>query len=246
MVMVTLTAIARSLRRWLIIGGAVVAIAAGTTDQAKAQGIEFTPADPANCALEPYTVDELRAILLTASAAATPGAATPETDAADPEASPFALPAGEAADEATVAEIEATMRQILDCTATGDFLSVLAGFSPEAVTELFVGVGAGPGPSEDEVGLIITALTEGDPTPEAAADRSALVGVRDVRTLGNGRVGALVDTGDASELSGAADLAEAVQSGAIETAYVVFANDGERYVIVELVDALEEQYPASG
>lgn len=238
----TLDPIARSMGRCLMIGGAALAIFIGIAGQASAQAIEFTPSDPANCTLEPYTADELEEILRSA-AAATPAADDAGIDDVPVDATPFALPNGEPADDETIAAIEATMRQILDCGATGDFLLVLAGFSPEVVGELFLGAGAPEEDIADPVGELVDALTAGDPTPEAEDERSVLVGVREVTDLGDGRVGALVDTGDAGELSEATDLAEAVESDLTQTAYVVFENDGDRYVIVELVDDLGDQYP---
>ncbi|MDF3042774.1 MAG: hypothetical protein K0Q71_5480, partial [Thermomicrobiales bacterium] len=65
-----------------------------------------------------------------------PVAATPRPIITEAE-TPFAPPAGEPADEETVAAITATVRESIACRNAGDFARMLVFFTPNMLAELY-------------------------------------------------------------------------------------------------------------
>lgn len=103
-----------------------------------------------------------------------------EQDVATPEATPFAMPEGEAASDEDVTQISAVYGTLVDCLNTGDFLRIAAlytddylqrNFSPEAIQAM-----------------------EATPQAEGAETQSEFVAVQDARVLGDDRLAALIVT----------------------------------------------------
>lgn len=124
--------------------------------------------EPAECQVSPRTADELLALAATPTAAASPVAVRPAT--------------GEPADAATVAAVTATVREIVACGNAGESFAVLALYTDALVRRLIA-----PGL---ETGAEIA---EPAATPRPVASRLALVAVRDVTVLEDGRVSAIVE-----------------------------------------------------
>ena len=210
---------------------------------------EATPAasgsvvpDPAECTVEPRSIDSVRAVLGAAdSGTERPGAAEPGTDDAEP-ADPelgepidpelggpppvpvgVALPAGEPADEATVAAVTATARQFLACLNAGDVPRMYALVSDEFLRQSF----AGQPPTE-----AVLAYFTAPPTPRPVETRASFLGLRQARVLPDGRVGALVDDRDPT-VPGVPP---------VSTDFVVFAEAGDRWVMDQLIAGLERTH----
>jgi hypothetical protein len=131
--------------------------------------------DPAECTVEPRDAASLAAI------AGTPEPASSVQTEAD-------LPQGPAVDTETLAEIAAAERLLIACLNAGSFAHVLALSTDHAAVEFL----AGP-PSQALIDRILSPAT-----PAAAAERVSLIIVRDARSLGKDRVGAIVEWGTAS------------------------------------------------
>ncbi|HEX5498074.1 MAG TPA: hypothetical protein VFX03_02565, partial [Thermomicrobiales bacterium] len=125
------------------------------------------------CTVAPRTLAAIRAI------APDPGG-TPVFPAGAP--TPLASPeAGTPADAATIQAVTATMQQLVACSNAGEILRRLALYSDARVEQAYPN---GPTPA-----LQVMAAT---PIPVSELERVALLDVRDVRQLADGRVGATV------------------------------------------------------
>ncbi len=175
---------------WLVVAAISLAVAlvlvggrrAGTTAaglrQATADTGTVVP-DPVECDIEPRQLplfDE------------TPVAGE---SGADPSPTPFVIPDGERADEATVDAITEAVRGSLACRNAGDYLRAYAYFSDRFLHDLI------GGPAGVDAALMAF-LTE-SPTPVAEPERLTLVDVSEVRRLADDRVGAIVVTRSADE-----------------------------------------------
>jgi hypothetical protein len=121
--------------------------------------------------------------------ASTPGAAAATAvPIGEAEASPtaFVPPDGAAADEATVVEVTATVREALACRNAGDFGRAYALFSDRMMRQLFGG--------EETIDPEIAAALDGSPHRVPRGERLALISVSDVRQRGDGSIGAVVET----------------------------------------------------
>ena len=162
---------------------ALVALALPTAARAQ----DATPAAggdvpaPEECTIEPISVDHLTQLL------GTPVPEVVATPAASP--TPFAMPEGTPADEATVAEITAAVRQFIACLNAGDLPRVLALYTDRAIVELFLAPIGGEATAQQ----ILDALGAPEVVPED--QRTVLISVDDVRVLPDGRIAALI-TGD--------------------------------------------------
>ena len=164
-----------------VVVAATVLIDAGG---AAAQGATPTtnPAAVA-CAVAPRPTDALLALWFGPGGdpVGTPGS----TGTSVPEA---ALPQGEPADEATVAAVDATAREFVACLETDQNTRAFALMTDDLV-RLFV-------PSdtlEQTRGYLEYLDAEQAATPTPAAERIAVPSPRDVRVLGEGRAGAVLE-----------------------------------------------------
>ena len=132
--------------------------------------------DPAECQVEPRTVEELQQLVGTASegAEATPGAA----QAGSME--------GEDADEATVQAVNQTYREVVACLNAGEFLRVYALYTDDYLRRTLADSG------------IDLEQIQATPAPDRQ-ETTALVGVSDVRQLAGGQVTARVETTSSPE-----------------------------------------------
>ena len=116
--------------------------------------------------------------------------ATPGTGGATPAplatATPFALPAGPAADDATVAAVNAVVAEAVACRNAGDWPRAYALFSDAMLVRLF----GGPQTVNPETQAALAAPPQKVPRPE----RLKLLAVSDVRVAPDGRVAAVVRT----------------------------------------------------
>ena len=184
--------------------------------------LPVTP-DPAECRVEPRTIDELHAQL------GTPVPAPPEApqSMSTPVGGPTAvsLPEGEPADTATVAAITATAVEAYACFNAGDYLRAFALYSDGALLRF-----AEQAPFTEDIAAFFLA------TPQAFPEefRSSVLAVREARVLPDGRVGALVDTDDPTSPPEGTDVD-----------FVIFVEQGGRYLIDEEITDLEGS-PAAG
>lgn len=189
-----------------LVPGALGAAAQEGTPGAQPRGV---PA-PEECQIEPRTVDELVSLLGPAEGGGE-AAETVAADAADQNDIP--VPLGERADRETAAEIERTARELLACLNGDDFLRVAALF-----TDAAVGPALGPAP-EDPSGL------EAAPEPLPEDEWARLITITDVSLLEDGRAAAFLVFNDPRNPPAGA-----------ETYLVIFAQEGDRWLIDGLVD----------
>jgi hypothetical protein len=166
-----------------------------------------TPAPPpfaaatAGCTVEPRSPNELLAVIGTPDPAATMG---PGPDHA------IVLPPGEPADSATAAAVTATMDQFVGCLDAQDALRFT-----ELLTDDFL----------RRLGRFQTeAIDPQSPQPGPPVDSGAIVRVRDVVVLADGRAGAIVwfcHLEDSHPAPGRAF-------------YVVFAKGGDRWQVDDM------------
>lgn len=130
---------------------------------------EFITPDPAECTVQPRTVDELMRFLATPAGAAQ---ATPD----------ILLSEGEPADAEVAAEVTATTRELYACYNANAFLQVFALFTDDYLARSMSSEGIAP----EAIGLFAT------PIAAQAADERISIAVRDVQLLPDGRVGATV------------------------------------------------------
>jgi hypothetical protein len=161
-----------------LLGGGLTARAQETTSP-------VTP-DPAECTVTSLTLDGFYAVVGT-PVSGTPMAGTEGEGTGDTEASPtpFTLPTGTPADEATRAAVTDTIRMILACFNAGNYLAY---FALVTDTALLANIAEVPLTLED------VSFLQGTPQAADSATWSTLVAVRDVIVLDDGRVGALIDT----------------------------------------------------
>ena len=171
-----------------------------------------TPAAEAvACTVAPRPVDELVALWF--GPEGTPPARPPSF----PIASEAELPAGEPADAATVAAIDATVQEFFACSVAGQYARAFALMTDEGVRRL------GPDRTDPEADTPeeARALLEAQlaATPAAVAPPAAgVTGARAARVLPDGRVGAVF-----------VDL----DSGA--SAFLIFAREDGRWLLDDFV-----------
>jgi plastocyanin len=132
--------------------------------------------DPAECQVEPRTVEEIEQLIGTAGEAeeATPGAA----QAGSME--------GEDADEATIQAVTQTYRELVACLNAGEFLRIYALYTDDYLRRTLA-----------DSGMDLQQL-QATPAPDQR-EGTALVGVSDVRQIAGGRVTARVETTSSPE-----------------------------------------------
>jgi len=182
------------MRRLLTVFVAIIGLGVGTIVSAPAVAQDATPAgevvDPAQCQVEPRTVEDIQQLTGGSAAAAE----------ATPDAAAAAAQEGESADEATVQAVTATYRELVACLNAGQSLRVYALYTDDYVRRNLA-----------ESGRTVEQLQA---TP--AADQqpgTALVSVTDVRKLQDNRVAARVVTADPAAEGPVAIDAILVQEG---------------------------------
>ena len=205
----------------LLLGLLAAVALAGTTFAQGAGDLPVTP-DPSECTVEAPTVDELIAL-----SGSTPTAGTPDIGDEDAMASPeaFALPEGEPADEETTAAVVATLRELLACVNSGNFLYIFPFLTEDLIAREFLAE-----PLTEEEAEFFRA------TPPALPEEQhgTLVAVREATALPDGRVGALVETIFPEEEEG------------VQVDYFIFEEADGRWLIDLIVEDLEGQYPPTG
>ena len=162
---------------------ALVALAFGGLTATTVLAQDATPVtgeavDPAECRIEPRTLESLAQLLGTPTAGeAGAGAET----AASP---PAGQGEGEPADDRILAAVTATYRELVACLNAGDFPRAYALYTPGYVRQ---NLGERGGNIDD---LAAT------PMPVDERSRLALVDVRDVAVLDNGRIAAVAEIYD--------------------------------------------------
>ncbi len=102
----------------------------------------------------------------------------PEQETAGATPTPFAMPEGETADEATVAAVTALYEQLISCLNAGDFLRAYALYTDDYLLRNL---------SEEAI-----ARLEATPVSTEESTRSEFGGVLDARLLEDGRIAVLV------------------------------------------------------
>lgn len=119
-------------------------------------------------------------------------------DVATPEATPFAMPAGDPASEEDVAQITEVYGTLVDCLNSGDFLRISALYTDDYLQRNF---------SADAI-----ANMDATPQAEGAETQTEFVAVQDARVLGDDRLAALIVTQN-PETGEIVTYAELVRSG---------------------------------
>ncbi|MBW3632640.1 MAG: hypothetical protein KY456_06400 [Chloroflexi bacterium] len=151
----------------------------GVVDLAHAQEASPSPdsSQAASCEeIEPRDAAFFETVAGTPEASANEG--IPEQDAAGASPTPFAMPEGEMADEATAAAVSELYVQLIACLNANDFLRAYALYTEDYLVRNL---------SEEA----ITRL-EATPVPSDESTRSEFGGLMDARMLEDGRVAALV------------------------------------------------------
>ncbi len=175
----------------------------------------ITVPDPSECRVAPRPVDDYGRLL-----SGTPVASPAPTRLMVPDA----LPTGRPADEETIAEVAALMRELPACGNADDTRRASALF-----TDAFILAGGPIDPATREEILAAT------PRPLPPAERVSVAGIRDVLVLDDGRVSAVVtlagNTEDAHPAPG-------------RTLLVFFARVGGRLLVDDMLDRIVP--PGSG
>ena len=166
---------------------------------------------------EECPVDQAAVVERLAALAATPVAAQPTPTPVDPAS--FVPPAGEPADEETVAAITATARAFIACINGGSQIAALGLFTDAGIRSL-----VGANLEQFRNPAVIAAITAQVPVPLAENEQTLFLGVREVAVLPDGRVGAHVD-GD--------DLRNPEPGGDV---YFLFVETDDGYLIDEVID----------
>lgn len=191
---------------------ATLLFTAGTTAQ------QATPAPPprpvalSECTVEPRTPEELRALTARGISERLARAAASPTAEATPGRTEHEDMAGEPADQQIAAAIEESARELLACLNGGNQLAILALRTDDSAARslgavaIFTGYVAAGGtgtpppdatPAPDAVDAFLARLAV--PVLRPAAEQQALVEVRDVVVLPDGRVRATVVTASEAE-----------------------------------------------
>lgn len=157
-------------RLWIPVVLLLLGLASGgvAAQEASPAADAFVTPDPAECMVAPRSVDELRAYLDTATAAAP--AATPT------------VAGGEPADAGTTAAVTAVVNELYACVNANAFLRMFALYSDDYVARSLVAGDVNP----EALSLFATPIAPQD------ADERVSIAIRDVTVLPDGRVSVLV------------------------------------------------------
>ena len=184
--------------------GLAVLAPAAAAQEATPAGLPVTP-DPAECMVAPRPLEDFAALI------GTPVPAPLEN---------FERPRGEPADPETTAAVTATVRELVACFNAGDW--------PRAAA-LYTDAGF----AEDFARTTVEDLDVLAATPQAIPEmgRVALITVRDIETLPDDRVGAVVMVG---------------AEGTDDTVYFLyFAQENGRWLVDSFVDEYDEGMAAT-
>ncbi|MDQ3540670.1 MAG: hypothetical protein M3440_08290 [Chloroflexota bacterium] len=173
---------------------------------------------PQQCKTAPRSASSLLALL----AQSTPVAATPL---------PSVLPHGRAADPGVAAAIISTYVEATACANAGDFARAFSLYSDDYVRSLMFAAGLA---TELDPRLIAVALSTPNPAP--VAQLTAIVSIDDVQQFSDGRVSARILTKPAAEAGTSSN----------DPSVVVFARQGDRWLIDEIIRAPGIATPATG
>ena len=126
---------------------------------------------PELCYAAPRSLEDLTMLL-----------ATPESGPL-PTRTPGVVPEGAPADDATIAGIEATVRELVACFNAGELLRAYGLYTDDYLRRLLYRQGP---PAREAYDALAT------PEPAPAARRAAILAIRDVRVFDDGTVGATV------------------------------------------------------
>ncbi len=179
-------------RMALALIGFVAALSLAMTISANAQPSPVAGDIPSaeECTIEPRSPGAVAAL------SGTPSAALGTTVAFAP---PIAAPPGEPVDDATMAAITGTIRELIACYNAGDDARQGTFYSDDFIRRAKITTGALPAPFMDVIGAV-----ESTPSPGVPDELAAVPTIRDARTLADGRVGAIVDITDMPEIPGLA------------------------------------------
>jgi hypothetical protein len=171
---------------FLVVAVAALALPLGARAQdatpvASPVGSPFAPG-PEECTVEPISLERLTQLMGTPVPVAIVDVAG--TPVGSP--TPFAMPEGQPADEATVAAITAAVREYVACLNAGDTARVLALYSDHGLQVILADLIAGGATPQQILGSF------GTPQPLPDDQLNLLYGVDDVRVLPDGRVAALI------------------------------------------------------
>jgi hypothetical protein len=181
--------------------------------------------NPDECTLEPRTIEEMQALH---------GTPAPEGEGEAVsiiQATPvdFALPEGEPADEQTVAEVTAAVRNLTACHNAGNYLAGMGG-----LTDQFIITQVGKSLFDED---FVAAMTS-DPVPLAEEDQTVILGIRSVTVLEDGRVAVLFD------YHGPTPQVEGIDG--VETDLFIFLNVDGAWLLDEVVENVEGTHGPEG
>ncbi|MDP9369397.1 MAG: cupredoxin domain-containing protein [Chloroflexota bacterium] len=176
--------------------------------------------DPSLCQVQPRAPEAIQQLVGTPMAGK---AATPIAQEGNASPTPFVQPEGQEADQQTVDQVAATVRELVACLNAGDYLRAWALYTDDYILRNF----AARGP----LGVDAVEDLAATPVPVVQEQQIAFVGVINARMLADGRVGAIVETNDPSE-------------GGWVRWYGEFVMMGDRYLID--VETVIEVFQAEG
>jgi hypothetical protein len=145
-----------------------------------------------------------------------------------PVASEADLPSGEAADEPTVAAVNATLHEIFACFDAAQYARAFALMTDDAIRQFGPDVNSPEEDTPEEVSALLDAQVAGTPTTDNEAapsgEHTEVSAPRGARVLDDGRVGAIFESeGDA--------------------VFALFARHGDRWLLDGFIDIVESGTP---
>nr|AMP56717.1 hypothetical protein [uncultured bacterium] len=162
--------------------------------------------DPADCRVEPRSIESVTA------AVGTPTASDP---AAASSPTPFVRPEGQPADNATSEAVTGTVHELFACANAGDFLRIFALYTDDFLRDFLAGT-----PVNEEVIALFTA----SPVPLPEQEMRVIIRIEEVQILPDGRAGVVVV------------LDEPDDPRTEEPDYVILERDGDRWLIDEVIE----------
>jgi hypothetical protein len=172
-----------------------------------------TAIDPAECQVEPRSVDGILALWYPDRDAGTPV----RTGSAREVRTSVPVPLGEPADAMTLEGISVTIREEIACVNAGDPLRSFALYSDDLMRSFGVGMES---PIQDT-----RATLETPPTPLPVTQRIKLLAVTDVSVMADGRIGAFIVYDDPQ-----------LSLPTVRTLVAIFVEERGRWVFDEIVE----------
>ncbi len=169
----------------------LVALAASAQNASPTAGAIVV--DPADCTVAPRSFADVQAVVATPISTSLEATAAASGTLLAGDQRSFIPPAGQVADPATVSAATGTIRQFYSCLAAKN-AGAVAAFVTDDFIRLYLFAGVGPfAPTIAETPPTGTPPSDTAATALPTAARGDRLVVRDVQTLPDGRVGALVD-----------------------------------------------------